>query len=605
MGGHNITSSGHSRHPRQGVSKMRYAVVVLIIVVVFVVFSRPSRPEKPETAGTTATLTGANATSAPGPVLPIERPAINAKKIDSAKAFSGTNMSLLTIGINKFLGEQPTLKLIDSIRVYYPNVKISVADSSAPAEDWSQGLTNVDVYFLPFDAGAAAGRNLLLLTAKTKYVLLLDDDFIFTADTRLEPVLAIMEGSDYDILGGRLWTGSRYMTNNFLIWEDAKTHGHPVILKCVDMFYYRHSVNNLGKDAETDDWEVLDTDGVSPLFIARRDTVADILYDNNLKLGEQSEFFWRAKGRLKIGYTPQFTVLHEKRPADSTYRRYRDRYGPYAPSNNTYVRYMRLKWGSYPFLSLEYAPGACPVKNQSLIASQKKVLRDTWPIGRFMVYRSAKGDDHIATMNLTKGGEQAAQLFTLGIYTPIVDGSADATVITFRDITEMQHINIHMVSCDHVTVASQWLKTADIRHYLLPQSECNPETATRVLLSQQQTYLLLNIAPGHVPKLGETLTAGMVEEAARLIRSPNCKRPIAKPNLPLRYLEKAWSDAAWVNYAKTMPKIAFYVVDYARFRSQHYFVPTSSQKETNNWMCWDPRDPKAPPAATKKPTAKR
>lgn len=49
--------------------------------------------------------------------------------------------------------------------------------------------------------GWFAGRNLAVSQVTTKYLLWVDDDFIFTADTKLEKLVEVLESTTLDLVG--------------------------------------------------------------------------------------------------------------------------------------------------------------------------------------------------------------------------------------------------------------------------------------------------------------------------------------------------------------------------------------------------------------------
>lgn len=65
--------------------------------------------------------------------------------------------------------------------------------------------------YIPFSQGWFAGRNLAISQVTTKYVLWVDDDFIFTARTRLERLVDVLERTPLDLVGERPrgWGGRR------------------------------------------------------------------------------------------------------------------------------------------------------------------------------------------------------------------------------------------------------------------------------------------------------------------------------------------------------------------------------------------------------------
>lgn len=127
----------------------------------------------------------------------------------------------IDIGIKSFLRPKALLRLLRSIRTYYPSVTITVCDDgglSQSRDDESRNcMTIIDsdphttLVELPFDSGVSAGRNALVERTSRSYILFLDDDFVFTADTRLARMLGRMEedstlgvvaGQCIDVAGG-------------------------------------------------------------------------------------------------------------------------------------------------------------------------------------------------------------------------------------------------------------------------------------------------------------------------------------------------------------------------------------------------------------------
>ncbi|XP_077984792.1 beta-1,4 N-acetylgalactosaminyltransferase 1-like [Glandiceps talaboti] len=93
-------------------------------------------------------------------------------------------------------------RLISSIHKFYPNMTIIFADDSEFPEKINKPY--VKQYFMPFAEGWFAGRNLALSQVRTKYFVWVDDDFVFTAKTRLENFLEKFEHPHLaiDLIGG-------------------------------------------------------------------------------------------------------------------------------------------------------------------------------------------------------------------------------------------------------------------------------------------------------------------------------------------------------------------------------------------------------------------
>ncbi|MED6258508.1 hypothetical protein ATANTOWER_008371 [Ataeniobius toweri] len=106
--------------------------------------------------------------------------------------------SLVTIATKTFLRYDKLKDLIDSIRQFYPTVTIIIADDN----EHPQPVTgpHIEQYIMPFGKGWFAGRNLAVSQVATKYVLWVDDDFFFTANTKLEKMVDILEKTTLDLV---------------------------------------------------------------------------------------------------------------------------------------------------------------------------------------------------------------------------------------------------------------------------------------------------------------------------------------------------------------------------------------------------------------------
>jgi len=144
---------------------------------------------------------------------------VSSRKIQNIKKANDT-IADVTIVIKTFLRPRALDRLLHDIKRYYPAVKVYVADDS----DKPQIRKDVDEYFvLPFESGASYGRNYMIDRVKTKYIMLLDDDTIFTENTKIEWALEVFNASKrIDLVAGRcipddVFYGSLLIENNNLI----------------------------------------------------------------------------------------------------------------------------------------------------------------------------------------------------------------------------------------------------------------------------------------------------------------------------------------------------------------------------------------------------
>lgn len=221
------------------------------------------------------------------------------------------DLSQLTAVIKTFQRPAALNRLIRSIRKYYPQLAISVADDgfiSTPRSD-------VDYLRLPNDVGLSAGRNALLRHIGTPYFVLLDDDLEFTTQTRIERLLELVERGTVDIAAGDYNRCKRKLFFTVHRWQPF--HG---------TFQFENDELLLVRRAHAKypDYELHDV--VHNFFVGR---TAEILalggWDEELKLNEHVEFFVRAwRQGMRVAYCGDVIVRHwAVRSAD--YMVYRER----------------------------------------------------------------------------------------------------------------------------------------------------------------------------------------------------------------------------------------------------------------------------------------
>lgn len=205
--------------------------------------------------------------------------------------------------------------LLKSILKYYPEAKITIADDNEEIDSqfyakW-KGKLDVELLRMPFDSGLSAGRNNLVRSTKRKYIFLLDDDFIFTSQTRLEKFYNFMEEKkEAGVIGGCCIENKRDLHYEYLI---SIKNG---------VFTQLPDGNNFEVIAGT---TVKKTDSVLNFALFRRQLFEDVLWDPELKVAEHANFYARLKKtNWEVYYTPEVKVIHDKqRPGD--YGDYRSR----------------------------------------------------------------------------------------------------------------------------------------------------------------------------------------------------------------------------------------------------------------------------------------
>ncbi|XP_013972669.2 beta-1,4 N-acetylgalactosaminyltransferase 1 isoform X2 [Canis lupus familiaris] len=229
--------------------------------------------------------------------------------------------ALVTIATKTFLRYNRLRALIASIRRFYPTVTVVIADDSDKPE--SIRGPHIEHYLMPFGKGWFAGRNLAVSQVTTKYVLWVDDDFVFTARTRLERLVDVLERTPLDLVGGAVREISGFATTyRQLLSVEPGAPGHGNCLRQRRGFHHE-LVGFPG---------CVVTDGVVNFFLARTDKVREVGFDPRLSRVAHLEFFLDGLGSLRVGSCSDVVVDHAsklKLPWTSrdvgaeTYARYR------------------------------------------------------------------------------------------------------------------------------------------------------------------------------------------------------------------------------------------------------------------------------------------
>jgi len=182
----------------------------------------------------------------------------------------------ITFICHAFKRPESLLALKQSIEQFYPKNTLIVYDDS------------------DYDKGLSWGRNHLVAQVETPLYLLLDDDFVFTAQTRVEKLLEKLNRG-YDIVGGAIWQ------------DNLRHYEGRYIIKRTELEY-------------STAWEE-PYDFVFNFFLAHKHVVG---WDESLKLAEHTAFFLAHQNTWKIGYCPECVIEHHQ-VRDEEYATYRVR----------------------------------------------------------------------------------------------------------------------------------------------------------------------------------------------------------------------------------------------------------------------------------------
>uniref|UniRef100_A0A8C6WWX0 Glycosyltransferase 2-like domain-containing protein n=1 Tax=Neogobius melanostomus TaxID=47308 RepID=A0A8C6WWX0_9GOBI len=219
--------------------------------------------------------------------------------------------SQVTITIKTFLRYNNLKVLLSSIRSFYPDMTVIIADDSFEPEKITG--ENIRQYFMPPAQGWFAGRNLAVSQVTTKYFLWADDDFLFTKDTKIEKLVEVMEAHpELDVVGRNQF----YFSLEYD--EGEETEGG-----CL----YRKSKGRF--NALPGYPQCFMTSGVVNFFLARTDSVQKSRFDPLLQRVAHSEWFMDGLGSLMVASCGGVSIRHQQKTNSNLYNKYR------TPSGNS------------------------------------------------------------------------------------------------------------------------------------------------------------------------------------------------------------------------------------------------------------------------------
>ncbi|KAI3360238.1 hypothetical protein L3Q82_014551, partial [Scortum barcoo] len=247
----------------------------------------------------------------------------------------GTDISSqVTITTKTFLRYTQIKELLKSIRRFYSNIKVIIADDSFEPEHIteeyvqhyimhasSSDCTRASPMHRPlqitpqmFDQiqvvrdscdgcflsqGWFAGRNLAVSQVTTKYFLWVDDDFVFTEETKIEKLVEVMEAvPELDVLGGSVQGNQFYFS--LLYEEGEEMDGGCLHRKSKGKF---HSLPGYPQCSVVS--------GVVNFFLARTDAALRVGFDPKLQRVAHSEFFMDGLGSLLVASCDHVTIGHQ------------------------------------------------------------------------------------------------------------------------------------------------------------------------------------------------------------------------------------------------------------------------------------------------------
>lgn len=217
----------------------------------------------------------------------------------------------VTFIFKSFNRHRQAKRLYRSIKSYYPNAKIIIADDSKTPLDIE------GVLHLPFNSGLGMGLVKALALVTTPFVMRLDDDMLLTSKTNIHGQLRFLQNHpEVDLVAVQAnykkprenarRSSQMKMKKRLLIPAGTIIEGREVIYKAANV------------------------------FLARTEKVRLVGYDSNIQRLDHYDFFYRAAGKIVCVQDPDAYVMHCHNRFDRDYNKYR--YATYATiADNKYI----------------------------------------------------------------------------------------------------------------------------------------------------------------------------------------------------------------------------------------------------------------------------
>ncbi|MCD8159303.1 MAG: glycosyltransferase [Clostridiales bacterium] len=221
----------------------------------------------------------------------------------------------VTFMFKSFERQKMAKRLYKNIQSYYPGVKVIIADdSSEPLKIWGgEGNGNLEIIQLPFNSGLSYGLNRALEKVKTPFLMRMDDDELLTRRAKIgEQLKYLQEHREVDLAAFCRLTAifcrnpdktAEKEYNQFSMADAIR----PLIIPHLTKLDETHIV--MGKTLNC--------------FLARTDSIRKIGWDDNIRMWDHHDFFFRAAGILVSVLAKGTALFHYHNFFDRNYQKFR------------------------------------------------------------------------------------------------------------------------------------------------------------------------------------------------------------------------------------------------------------------------------------------
>ena len=220
----------------------------------------------------------------------------------------------LTIMFKSFERQKQARALVKSIWKYYPGVRIVIADDSATpltVPDFPE-VNNLKIIQMPFNSGLSKGLNLALAEIETPFMVRMDDDELLTRHVDFAKELRFLQvHPEVDLVGMPCIDACKSLSvkNCLKVYSRFDMREAPIPLKIPHGTKLDDSHIVLGK--------------VPNIFLARTESIRKVGWDNNIRMIDHHDFFYRAAGILVSVLSMDSVLFHNHNFFSPHYNRYR------------------------------------------------------------------------------------------------------------------------------------------------------------------------------------------------------------------------------------------------------------------------------------------
>ena len=234
----------------------------------------------------------------------------------------------VTFIFKSFERQKQARALVKSIRKYYPGTRMVIADDSSSPLQIPSIAGDLTIIQMPFNSGLSKGLNLALAEVDTPFLMRMDDDELLTRHVNLASELHFLHSHpEIDLVGMPCIDACKPISvkKSIRTYSKFDMREAPLPLKIPNGTVADENHIVFGK--------------VPNIFLARTESVKEVGWDDNIRMIDHHDFFFRAAGILVSVLSTNSVVFHNHNFFSPHYNRYRSDW----KGDAAYLRRVRYK----------------------------------------------------------------------------------------------------------------------------------------------------------------------------------------------------------------------------------------------------------------------